>query len=211
MAIIRGNVDVVRMKEGDASPMARHYRAIQSQVDRMGELAQDILEFSKGRTRLERVDVPLQSYFEEIVDGQRASFEESHVRLVLAPSPPVTACIDPARFRRVVDNLLVNARQALGTGGCVTVGWRTENDLLLVNVEDDGPGIPESIRDSLFDPFVTSGKAQGTGLGLAITQKVVEDHGGRIGVETDPSWGTRFTITLPLTATAGVPREESPA
>ena len=69
----------------------------------------------------------------------------------------------------------------------------------LLRVSDNGSGIPEKIRDDVFQPFVTAGKADGTGLGLAVVQKIVLDHGGQVAVESTGSQGTTFKLTLPVT------------
>lgn len=100
-------------------------------------------------------------------------------------------------MRRVVINIARNARQALGRGG--TFHWCVElSDAELVfKLTDDGPGIPLSIRDRVFELFESMGKEEGTGLGLAIVRQIVLDHDGRIELETETNLGTTFTITIP--------------
>jgi signal transduction histidine kinase len=73
-------------------------------------------------------------------------------------------------------------------------------DGVQVRVIDNGRGIPESVRDKLFEPFVSSGKENGTGLGLTVVQKIIQDHGGDVGVEKTSSEGTIFRLTLPLSS-----------
>ena len=107
---------------------------------------------------------------------------------------------------RVVTNIIRNARQAMTDGGRVT--WRitdVDEGGLLFRIEDNGPGIPESIRETLFDAFTTSGKPEGTGLGLAIVRRIVEDHGGSVAFTTKTGVGTCFSIRLP-----GAPEETKP-
>ena len=86
---------------------------------------------------------------------------------------------------------------AQGDGAFTWTLTDTEDGGLLFRLEDDGPGIPESIRDTLFDAFTTSGKPEGTGLGLAIVRRVVEDHGGSVAFTTQTNVGTCFTVRLP--------------
>jgi signal transduction histidine kinase len=83
-------------------------------------------------------------------------------------------------------------------GGSLRVLSERLEDAVRVAVIDTGVGIPDDIRDSVFDPFVTSGKPRGTGLGLAIVKKIVEDHGGRIQVAKPEGGGTAFEIRLPI-------------
>ena len=73
----------------------------------------------------------------------------------------------------------------------------SEHDVEII-VRDNGPGIPEDIRGRLFEPFVSSGKQNGTGLGLTVVQKIIQDHGGRITVESTSEAGTIFRVVLPL-------------
>lgn len=196
MTIIRGNVDLIELKQGSAD-VTKYYHNIKSQIERMGQLARDILEFSKGRVQLDRTRVVLGAFMTEISEGLGTSFDRAGVQLVLEGDERLCADFDPLRLRRVVDNLLSNACEASHPGGRVVVKWTCPEAALCIEVKDNGPGIPVEIRESLFEPFVTHGKKRGTGLGLAISRKIVEDHGGTLAVESDPTWGTRFIIDIP--------------
>ena len=99
-------------------------------------------------------------------------------------------------MERVFFNLISNALEAMPTGGRLTVEARQGGNLVLIEFEDTGPGIPQRIRDRLFEPFVTEGKPGGLGLGLALSRQTVLDHGGDIWAE--PATGARFVIRLPL-------------
>lgn len=132
------------------------------------------------------------------------------VRLDGVPAglPPVQG--DPHQLRQLFTNLLTNAFEALGGAGTVEVraGLVTEEDLvtggelpgptryLVVDVEDNGPGMPPDVMDRIFSPFFTT-KPRGSGLGLAIVRKIVNAHDGRIDVSGRPGGGTRFRVTLP--------------
>ncbi|HQP39597.1 MAG TPA: ATP-binding protein, partial [Polyangiaceae bacterium] len=124
------------------------------------------------------------------------------------PDTPVSVWFDRHMLRRVMANLVRNAAQAIRDQegregpGHVQVSLRTwEKDWVSLEVEDDGPGIPANIRESLFDPYVTT-KQDGTGLGLAIVKKIVVEHGGTIEVSDTPLGGARFSIRLPRSGTA---------
>ena len=111
-------------------------------------------------------------------------------------SLPAVVC-RPGHLGQVFSNLLSNAIQAART--VVTVETRLEDGLVLLEVADDGPGIPADALPHIFEPFFTTKPVgQGTGLGLSIAHTVVEEHGGSIGVETSPASGTRFTVTIPV-------------
>jgi signal transduction histidine kinase len=105
--------------------------------------------------------------------------------------------LDPGLMGQVLKNLLANALDAVPErGGRIEVRCRTAEGDILFSVGDNGPGIPEAVRERLFEPQVTT-KAGGSGLGLAISRQIVEQHGGRIDMETGPE-GTRFQVRLPV-------------
>jgi signal transduction histidine kinase len=105
-------------------------------------------------------------------------------------------CIQRSRIERVFFNLITNAIEAMPYGGQIRIDAGKAENCVLIEVEDTGPGIPRSIRERLFEPFVTAGKDHGLGLGLALSRQAVLDHGGDIWTETAP--GARFVICLPL-------------
>ncbi len=109
--------------------------------------------------------------------------------------------IDAQMVRRCVDNLVRNAVQAItsggGAGGRVIVETRRDDGDAVLEVRDDGPGVPEAMRERVFDPYYTT-KSEGTGLGLAIVKKIVLEHGGSIACTASPEGGATFRIRLPL-------------
>ena len=105
--------------------------------------------------------------------------------------------IDPEKIHRVFMNIMKNALEAMKKGGTFKIQADEKNGEIMFSLADTGKGIPEEIRDKLFDSFVTSGKKGGTGLGLAIVKKVIEEHKGRIEVESEQGVGTTFKIYFP--------------
>ncbi|EXF42767.1 putative two-component system sensor histidine kinase protein [Pseudomonas sp. BAY1663] len=106
--------------------------------------------------------------------------------------------VDPPRFEQALTNLLRNAAQA-SPGGRVRLRWWHQADQLLLQVEDDGPGIAEAHRGALFEPFFTTKPVgEGSGLGLAVAHGVVSECGGRIGLVSGQLSGAAFRIALPL-------------
>jgi nitrogen fixation/metabolism regulation signal transduction histidine kinase len=115
------------------------------------------------------------------------------------PDSPMPVNLDRQMLHQVLSNILRNAIQAVTAHrerGHVEVGVFTEHDAFSITIDDDGPGVPASMRDSVFDPYVTT-KAEGTGLGLAIVKKIVVEHGGTIDVGSGPLGGARFRIRIP--------------
>jgi two-component system nitrogen regulation sensor histidine kinase GlnL len=145
------------------------------------------------------------------------SMAESHVPrgevavdVALAPDLPSLQG-DPHQLRQLFTNLLTNAFEALGGRGTVRIlaAQLAEDPIaggdpqavpsLLIEVTDDGPGVPADVMDRIFSPFFTT-KPQGSGLGLAIVRKIVDAHDGRIDVSAPLAGGTRFRVTLPVTS-----------
>jgi signal transduction histidine kinase len=115
---------------------------------------------------------------------------------------------DPGLLRRALENLILNAMDAMPAGGDLRVATRRKDSSAELVVSDTGQGLTPEERDRLFTPYYTS-KQHGTGLGLAIVQSVVSDHGGKISVESEPGRGTTFRIELPARPPAG-PSSASP-
>ena len=125
--------------------------------------------------------------------------------------PPLRA--DPGLLHQAFLNILVNARQAMPGGGRLTVRTQlaeTDGPEVHVLISDTGVGIAAEHLDRIFRPFFTT-KRGGTGLGLAIAARVIDQHGGRIGVESVPGQGTTFTVVLPLGPAPARPGKEAHA
>jgi signal transduction histidine kinase len=100
-------------------------------------------------------------------------------------------------MKQALLNLILNAIQAMPQGGTLTVSTALRKDAMEIRIADTGVGITEESRKKLFSPFFTT-KRNGTGLGLAITYRIIENHRGRIDVESEPGKGTAFTVRLPI-------------
>jgi len=104
--------------------------------------------------------------------------------------------IDTERFSQALTNVIINASDAMTTGGALEISVRAENGSVIVDVDDEGTGIDPALADRVFDPFVSS-KPEGVGLGLVNARAVVEGHGGRIRLAPRQPRGTRARIVLP--------------
>jgi signal transduction histidine kinase len=168
------------------------------QVDRLNGIMEEVLEFARGETRLRTRPLPLADIFRQLQDNNSAALAQSPVRLVIKPTDE-TLSLDPDRFQRVLQNLVTNAVEALAEKprGRITLAAKRGATHCQISVSDNGPGIPEAIRTTLFEPFVSQGKSGGTGLGLAIARSIVEAHHGTITCRSTAK-GTTFLIQLPL-------------
>ncbi|MCG2823960.1 MAG: ATP-binding protein [Desulfobulbaceae bacterium] len=112
------------------------------------------------------------------------------------PLPPIMA--DPVELEQIVLNLLLNALQAIGRQGRIVISTRHDGQRVVMEVEDNGPGIAEDIRTRIFDPFYTTKPiGEGTGLGLSICAGIVDDYGGSMEVASTPGGGATFIVFLP--------------
>jgi two-component system sensor histidine kinase HydH len=170
---------------------------IASEVDRTNSLITRFLEFARPiQTRQESVDLAqvLDAAIEEL-SRRNPPLPVSVHRNYLLDTPPVSA--DAELLGRVFYNLLVNAAQATPAGGTVTVKTRPAGPYAEVAVIDRGAGIDSEHLENIFNPFFTT-KPDGVGLGLAIVSKIVDEHEGRITVESEPGSGSVFRVYLPV-------------
>jgi signal transduction histidine kinase len=147
--------------------------------------------------------------------GVAVRLMEPHFRtgpaLILSLPPAIPPVLGDAQLLiQCLVNLLLNARDAASSaegGGRVTLGAEVREALLAVTVEDDGPGVPQPVRERLFEPFVTT-KNHGSGLGLFFVDSALRGMGGRIRLADEACGGTRFELTLPVTNGPGDPPGE---
>lgn len=98
-------------------------------------------------------------------------------------------------------NIIKNAKEAMPQGGTLTVRTARENNSVLIYIQDTGTGIPEEIRNKIFEAFFTTKqKVKGVGLGLSVCYGIIKDHGGEIKVESEEQKGTTFTVSLPISS-----------
>jgi len=129
-------------------------------------------------------------------DTVLATTNNHNVQVLLKVPDGIKLPLIRPHMERVFINLIANALEAMPGGGQLHVACRRLNRYVLIELEDTGPGIPRSIRDRLFEPFVTAGKQDGLGLGLALSRQTIRNHGGDIWIE--PAAGARFVIRFPL-------------
>jgi signal transduction histidine kinase len=118
------------------------------------------------------------------------------VQLDAALDPAASAALDAPRLARVVHNLVANALEAMPEGGTLAVACGRTGTQAWLRIADTGCGMSEEVRARLFEPFFTHGKEHGTGLGLALARAIVEEHGGRIEVESAPGRGSAFRLAF---------------
>jgi signal transduction histidine kinase len=165
------------------------------QVSRLGNTMESLLSFARPpKARLRTTDV--NATLEKVLFLVRQQRRASSVVITSDPGkdlPPVLA--DPNQLEQVFLNICLNACQAMDGKGKLHLRTLEVEGRVMVEIEDDGPGIPAEVRAHIFKPFFTT-KREGNGLGLAISARIVAEHGGHIGYRCPPSGGTVFAVTL---------------
>jgi signal transduction histidine kinase/DNA-binding response OmpR family regulator len=171
------------------------------------KLISDILDLSKieaGRMELSREDVTVASAFSEVISALYPLAEKKSQALLQQVARNLHVHADAMRFKQVLMNLAGNAIKFTPEGGRIELAARQVDDQVRVEVRDNGPGIPPEQQQRIFEAFFrlteTGSATEGTGLGLAITSRLVELHGGKLGIESQPGAGTCFYFSLPLVA-----------
>ncbi|MCC7359052.1 MAG: PAS domain S-box protein [Anaerolineales bacterium] len=200
----------MRLPQSDEE-VARSLTTIQSECARLSEMMADMLDWAKP---IHPVLAPIQlaDIMRRLLGRFRAKIERRNVRLSFTVGEALPQVMADGRLlEHVFDNLVDNALQAMPTGGHLMVTVTTDKHpgghRVTVKVGDSGPGISEENQHKVFDPYFTT-KADGTGIGLAISKRLITVHHGAIAVESYPSMGTIFTVTLP--ALSDTPAEEAP-
>lgn len=203
MTVVQGYAQLL-VGEPDQEVRQSYGDAILRQVRFVGAMTREVLAFARGERTVLVGKVYLHKFFSEVQEQLERELHDRGVQVRLDLHDRGIGHFDQQKIERALHNLARNAAEAFGErGGNVTIGVERRKPLseeeggaLVLTFADDGPGIPEEIRGRLFESFTTHGKQGGTGLGLAIVRKVVEDHGGKVSVESEPG-RTVFTMVLP--------------
>jgi signal transduction histidine kinase len=210
LTLVKGYADLAHaqaLRGADAATIARELDTVRSESDRLRRMIEEILDFARGGSpKLALETVAARRFLDEALVPLAADLHERRIatEFSLDLDGSLAIALDRDRMKRVLENLITNAREALANWGkdkrIVIRAW-AEGGTLALRVADSGPGIPEEVAVRLFEPFATTGKNQGTGLGLVTVRNLVKAHGGEIRVETKaPEGGAAFTVILPLAA-----------
>ncbi len=171
-----------------------HLEKIKEQVEHMDSLISGIREFNKD-IEIEPVKTDLCKLVNEVIS--ETEFPDNIQPEFLSQDPLSHVNLDPESMRRVLNNLITNAIQAMPQGGNLTITLSRDGDEATISVKDTGKGIPEKEMEKLFEPLFTT-KKDGQGFGLAVCKQHVEAHGGSIEVTSEVGEGTTFKVRLPL-------------
>jgi signal transduction histidine kinase len=199
LSIIRGVAELITLRSPTPEKINDFCLTIIRQVDRCNSMAKEILEFTRGNRKLELAKTEIQPFFLEVAKDLKLESKGLAVAFHQSFECTGTMNVDVEKLRRVIFNIINNSFDVLSADQSFTLSTKKlDNKFFEIRMADNGPGIPEAIRNNLFEPFVTHGKKGGTGLGLYIAKSIVEDLGGSIRHEVTEPTGATFIITLPF-------------
>ena len=194
LSAIRGYANILEGVEDD-DKVKKYAKSISKSVDFTFDMIENILEFGRDKSTLDFRPVNIQQYFKEVIElfGERTDGKEIEIKIL--PCEDLYYALDPFKMKRVLLNLLKNAREAIEKKGIIELGAEKTKDGIKIFVRDNGIGMPPGIASRIFEPFFTHGK-HGTGLGMTVVRKIIDDHKGKIKIESAEGAGTTFSILL---------------
>ncbi len=204
---IYGIMNTLELLKTEIPPESKRRRILElslSETQRLAEMLRNMLSFSKPEEEKKR-PIKINELVEGILLVMEKQMKESNIKVETyfeETLPEVMASTN--QMRQVILNLLKNAKEAMPKGGTLTVRTGREDHKMIVAIQDTGVGIPEELRDKIFEAFFTTKqKVKGVGLGLSVCYGIIKDHGGEIRVESEMDKGTTFIILLPIASHDG--------
>jgi len=202
LSSLKGFAQFFRTKFKPGSEEERYSDIMIEEVERLDRVVQELLDFARPAAPDRKPTAP-NSIIEEALAlvSEDAQFRRVEIRSALGAELP-DVLVDPMQMRQALLNVLLNAIEAMGGGGTLTIetvatGSADGPPTVTINVTDTGEGLSEDEVEKLFEPFYTT-KPRGTGLGLTVVSRVLEQNGGRVGVRSSRGEGTMFSLVLPV-------------
>jgi signal transduction histidine kinase len=200
-----------KLAGGDVTALAgaqRHVDILAGEMQRLDRVVQTLADFSRPM-ELHLSEKDLRQVVGAVTELTAAEMQENGVQVVVqSPAEPVMVRVDAELMRQALLNLMLNGMQAMTSGGRMQVTIRREHPFAVVEVTDEGEGIPAELLPRIFELYFTT-KAKGSGIGLATTYRILQMHGGAMDVKSiadagSPERGTTFTLRLPIASGTGV-------
>ncbi len=199
---IYGIMNTLELLKTEIPPESKRRRILElslSEIQRLSEMLRNMLSFSKPEEEKRR-PVKIDELIEGILLVMEKQMKESNIQVETSFAPDIPEIMASTnQMRQVMLNLFKNAKEAMPRGGTLFVRTSKEDNRIFIRIQDSGVGIPEGIRDKIFEAFFTTKqKVKGVGLGLSVCYGIIKDHGGDIKVESEEGKGTTFAISLPI-------------
>ena len=203
LAAVVANAEFLYEMNGHDADRHEVYQEIKTASDQMIDLIDSLRELSREHGTINPVEASVEHTVHRAIEAVNARPEYRGHDIIVRTNGDMEGSFDSRKLERVFFNLALNACEATnGSHGKIIFDLNSNTNYFDIRVSDQGAGIPPAIRDTLFDPFVSSGKPNGTGLGLAIVSKIVNDHGGNVSVEHTSNAGTVILVHMPRFANA---------
>jgi len=192
------HLEILKNKLQEVAPDAqRHMDIIGNEIRRLDRVVQTLVDFTRP-VELKLAEVDLRKLAEEVALLAGPEAERHKVKVEFnAVTPSLPVYIDADLFKQAILNIVINGVQAMPDGGTLKITARNTESAALIEIRDQGAGIPKEIQDKIFNLYFTTKKA-GTGIGLAMTYRVLQLHNGALEFETEPGKGTIFRLQVPL-------------
>jgi signal transduction histidine kinase len=184
---------------GEHAPAARHLEVIDAEIHRLDRVVQTLVDFSRP-VELQLREHDLRQVVGDVLALATEELSTRNVTLESSlPSNPLTAKVDADLLKQAMINVIQNGAQAMPEGGRLRVRLEEDKKTAVLHIADEGTGIPEEIRDKIFDLYFTT-KSEGSGIGLAMTYRILQLHHGSVEVQSNVNRGTEFVMRIPLSA-----------
>jgi signal transduction histidine kinase len=205
------HLELLKTKLGsENAPAARHLEVIEAEIHRLDRVVQTLVDFSRP-VELQLHEQDLRQVVGDVLALASDELSTRNVTLESSlPSNPLIANVDADLLKQAVLNVMQNGAQAMPDGGTLRVTLEDDRKNAVLHIADEGIGIPEEIRDKIFDLYFTT-KSEGSGIGLAMTYRILQLHHGNVELQSNVGRGTEFLLRIPLAATEWGRRHLQPA
>lgn len=200
LGVILCHTDIIKENNENNEETFNDISIIERHAENCKRIVADLLDFSRSRgPQIEKQLASVNDTIEGVLSMVSQQFKKNQITLECNLDNSLPHClIDSRRIQQVLVNLIMNSIHAIEKNGKISVSTRAENNQILIEIKDDGPGIDKEILDKIFDPFFsTKEPGQGTGLGLSVSYGIIREHNGEIKVQSTPGHGACFTVVLP--------------
>jgi len=199
LSILKGQLQLMRMRLGESDKLERHIAASFAEVTRLERLASEFLDYSRGEVRLDMAVTRPSELFAKVEEAAAERLKNSGITIERALRYDEPVILDAERVFRALLNVADNARKAMShSGGALALKSFRDGDKLILETADSGEGMSPEVLAHVFEPFYSASSKGGTGLGMLIVKNIVEAHGGSVRIGSKPGVGTRVLLSFPL-------------
>ncbi len=196
--IISGNADYLLLDKAENDKEYEELKTILDEATRITKSIRHLLNFSRP-LKIEKQKNSINRIIDEVVKNAKYITGDKKISFKKTLGEIPEFYFDYAQIQEVISNIVTNAMQAINLQGEIKIKTLLESGIAVIDISDNGPGIPKENQEKIFKPFFSSkGYGKGTGLGLSISKRILKEHGGDITVKSHTGKGTTFTITLPV-------------